>query len=118
MCALKQLVLALKGQQCVMMPLFNGWALQLADGVLLLLGLCWCWQLGMLQMTGRWMALVLRPLGVVETPGTDTGIEMAEDGAGIETVGIEKSWCQITLTLRAGDYLGAVIAIAGDDCEC
>ena len=57
------------------------------------------------------MALALSRLGVVETPGTDAGVETAGDGAGIETVGIEKSRFQITLALRAGDYLGAVMAL-------
>ena len=70
-----------------MVPVFNGWALRLVDGVLLLLSLCLCCRLGMLQTTGRWMALALRRLGVVEAPGTDAGVETAGDDAGIETVG-------------------------------
>ena len=108
---MKQLVLALRGLRCTMVPVFNGWVSQLADGVLLLLGLCWCCHLGMLQTSRRWMAWALRQLGVVEAPGTDAGIEMAGDGAGTETVGIETSRFETTLALRAGDYLGVVIAL-------
>ena len=97
----------------MMVPVFNDWASRLVDGVLLLLGLCLCCRLGMLQTTGRWTALALRRLWVVEAPGTDAGVvlETAGDGAGIETVGIEISQFKTTLALRAGDYLGVVIAL-------
>ena len=57
------------------------------------------------------MAWALRQLGVVEAPGTDAGIEMAGDGAGTQTVGIETSWFETTLALRAGDYLGVVMVL-------
>ena len=97
----------------MMVPVFNDWASRLVDGVLLLLSLCLCCRLGMLQTTGRWTALASRRLGVVEAPGTDAGVvlETAGDGAGIETVGIEISQFKTTLALRAGDYLGVVIAL-------
>ena len=76
--------------RCAMVPVFNhagrrDWQMSV-----------WEWR--------RWLmlALTLRRLGVVGTPGT---------GAGIEMVGIEKSRGKATLALRAVDYLQVVMAL-------